>query len=194
MHLGHLAAHLQRMRHDEVADAALAEAPSSVGQSRYPHAPIVAETDTVRFWYRAKALLPTAKGLTLLTTGVALVGLVMAAALLLRPRTYDAYMLSTQPLSSEASAESAAQPLALLERGEKVTVFDAVGGYAMVRDALGRSGFVLRSFVGEDAPASFPELPFVGCRRSQADVDGRECAARAEQQRDSCRAVCDVAA
>lgn len=84
------------------------------------------------------------------------------------------------------------QEVAQLERGEPVTILGTAGYFARVRDTLGRTGYVLAATLDESAPASFPELPFVACRSGFEMNDGRECAARAAAQRDSCANVCDV--
>jgi uncharacterized protein YgiM (DUF1202 family) len=83
--------------------------------------------------------------------------------------------------------------LATIERGEEVLVFDSgsVGDFVLVRDLMGRAGFIHRQSITRHRPLARSGVPFVGCRQSPIEETAEPCVDRAQVQFGSCRQICE---
>ena len=87
-------------------------------------------------------------------------------------------------------AEDAGYRVGAIERGARVSVLDAASAFALVRDELGRVGYVKAGALGTSAPPNGGERMFVGCTRAPGEPDAEACRARAERRRDVCESRC----
>ncbi len=142
-------------------------------------------------WLRGKPW-----GLQLALWGLPLFVMVAGVALVVWSATgvdtQVGYLDERLALHAGPGDESIYPKVAQLERGDEVLVFAGgdVGDYVMVRDVMGRAGFLPRAFVSPHRPASMPALPFAGCRQAPIERDPDRCRARAEAQLKSCRGIC----
>jgi hypothetical protein len=83
--------------------------------------------------------------------------------------------------------------IAELRRGAELLVYDdgSIGDWVMVRDAMGRAGFVNAASLSDLRPVSLPGLAFAACAQSPIETGIEACQMRAQVQLDSCRSTCD---
>lgn len=105
-----------------------------------------------------------------------------------------AFARDAAPIGAGAQAGDAYTALGTLEQGERVRVFAHEGDFVLVRDAMGRAGFVPAMSLSEQALPSPPERPFAECKRAPVEADVSRCQGRAQEQFDSCRNVCGASA
>ncbi len=102
----------------------------------------------------------------------------------------SAYLTERQALWGGPGEAGTYPSNAQLERGEHVMVYDRVGDYALVRDDMGRSGYVVDAQLVDDPPAVNPGQPLAGCWQSPLEESPERCQARAQRQFSSCRMSC----
>jgi len=104
-------------------------------------------------------------------------------------RSTSAYIAMRQPLLSGPGG-AGYSIVAQLERGEQVTIVSVVGDYAMVRDTMGRGGYVAHAGLSSEPPPALPTEPFASCRQSPLEATIASCRERAQTQLASCRKSC----
>jgi len=107
--------------------------------------------------------------------------------------THVGFADENQTLAAGPGTNGLYPQVATIERGEEVTVFDSgeIGDFLMVRDLMGRAGFLPAQSVSGFRPAARSGVPFVGCRHSPIEETTEPCVERAHVQFDSCREICE---
>ncbi len=123
-----------------------------------------------------------------------LAGAVLLMVFLLQAPSKLAFVSDRQPLWVGPLAGETYTQLDAVERGQGVQVFDVVGEFAMVRDQLGRAGYVRVVALKPEAPPPVPGQPFVDCRRAPIEDSIERCQGRSQEQFEACRGACAGAA
>jgi hypothetical protein len=125
-------------------------------------------------------------GAVVLLVAIGIVTLLMPAA----PNIQ--FVDDRQVLMAGPGPEEAFAKVGELQRGESVLVFDSgrFAAFVLVRDFLGRVGYISSDALTQYRPLSRAGVAFVACRASSIERDAEPCRARAQAQFDSCREVC----
>jgi hypothetical protein len=107
------------------------------------------------------------------------------------PPPWRGFVAATQPLVT-GPAESFPSA-GVVERGEPVERLQVERGWALVRDAGGRVGYVKELDLRADAPAPAPDAPFTRCQRRPLEGDAVACEQRGRGQLEACRKACTAA-
>ena len=108
------------------------------------------------------------------------------------PQPRRGFMKATHILHGGPSPDNVFTAVALLERGEPLEVLGNTDAMLLVRDPLGRVGYVDPDFVVSDAPPVHPDRPFSRCHLRPSEFDNTACYARAHEQRQRCGETCDA--
>lgn len=100
------------------------------------------------------------------------------------------YVTESQPLLVGPAAGEVYPALSPVDRGGRVELVDDVGEYSLVRDSLGRVGYVRARDLGSSAPQALPSQPFADCVRAPVPGATEICQRRAQDQFEDCRKVC----
>ncbi len=141
-------------------------------------------------WDYAKSQRPPVKVAlaALAAVAVTLVGLLLWAAF--SPQVHPAYVAEATPLCTIQEQDCQGDKLV---RGNRVDVFAEMGAFALVRDMLGRAGYVRMKALQQSAPPSVLGLPFVDCQRAAFDPNGTLCQERGNEQLELCNDACGKA-
>lgn len=127
--------------------------------------------------------------------GLALAALVALTALITRllgPSSPEPrFVTQTVELRSGPAEGDAYRSVATLAAGTPVTVYGASAEYALVRDALGRAGYIEGQALAVEPPQPKPDQAFAGCRQAPVDPDLTACQVRAGAQLERCKEGCD---
>jgi hypothetical protein len=104
-------------------------------------------------------------------------------------RNFKAYVVTRSPLLS-GPGTTGFGVVAQLGRGEQVTIVGKSGEFAMVRDIMGRGGYVAKSGLSSEPAPVLPTEPFASCRQSPLELSIAPCRERAQVQLGSCRQGC----
>jgi len=124
--------------------------------------------------------------------GLALVlaGIVLLAVLSSRSGVRQAFVIDAQPLFAGPMAGDAYPQLATKQRGDRVELYGTFGEFSLVRDTVGRAGYVLTRGLRDAPPPSVPGQAFADCERAPIEASSERCQHRAQEQFDSCRKAC----
>lgn len=100
------------------------------------------------------------------------------------------YLTRTVELRSGPAEGDGYSTVAELEAGIEVTAYEIGEHYTLVRDALGRAGYVQSQTLTTTAPKIAAGQKFVACRQAPIDGDLAACQARASAQLDRCQEQC----
>lgn len=127
--------------------------------------------------------------------GLALIAVVALTALITRllgPSSPEPrFVTQAVELRSGPAAGDAYRSVATLAVGTPVTVYGASAEYALVRDALGRAGYIEGQALAVEPPQPKPDQAFAGCRQAPVDPDLTACQVRAGAQLERCKDGCD---
>jgi hypothetical protein len=99
----------------------------------------------------------------------------------------DAQALLSGPLAGEAYPQ-----LAPVERGGRVEVVERVGEYSLVKDSVGRVGYLRSHTLRRDPPPAVPSQAFADCSHAPVDHSLERCQGRAQEQFEACRSFCNT--
>lgn len=99
---------------------------------------------------------------------------------------------SDQSLQAGPGGQEVFPTVAALERNEQVDVLEEGVDYALIRDPIGRVGYVLKAYLASDPKPLDPNDAFTRCRRRLNETDEVACAGRARTQQSSCETQCEV--
>lgn len=102
-------------------------------------------------------------------------------------RTY--YLNRTEPLQP-VPHPTAFEPLTELEINTEVEILKSEEGYALVRTASARVGYVTKSSVDKDRLELQPEDRFTNCNVRWNEKSASLCHVRANTQQEACSAIC----
>jgi hypothetical protein len=132
-------------------------------------------------------------GIKLVAVSVILVPVAVGVALLWalfssgRPIVYST---DSQPLIGGPIAADAYPQLGAVARGGRLEVLDRGEETTLVRDSLGRVGYVRSKSLRERPPPAVPAHPFADCARAPVESSLERCQGRAQDQLESCRSFC----
>jgi hypothetical protein len=130
-----------------------------------------------------------------ISCSVAAIGMLLAVigiAALARGET-RLYADETAALMTGPGSEPPYTQIAELRRGAELLVHSdgSQDGWTLVRDVMGRAGFVKATSLSDHRPVSLPGVRFAGCVQSPIEDRLEPCQTRAQAQLESCRSTCD---
>jgi hypothetical protein len=174
----------------EVDRAAESRADEPRSAARFPRDEAKFLWTAVRGWLNA---LPAFFRAIIVATPVVLVlAVVVAAVQLVGPGFERAYLVADHTMLAVPTAdETTYGSVGGIERNEEVLVLERQNNYALVRDPVGRVGWVQDSYLSELVPPVGPDLEFTRCYRRINEDTAQPCQERAAFQSESCMAHCE---
>jgi hypothetical protein len=170
--------------------AAVAAKPPLPPPPPFPRQAVVTATRELVTWATGQRR-PT-QGLLALGVVVVIGGLAALVGWSFRANYDTAYVAERQVVS--LGPGEGYRTLHTVTRGDELRVYEITAGFALVRDAMGRSGYLPHVTLAEDAPPAVAGLSFADCQRAPFEATGERCHERADAQLSSCNASCGKAA